>query len=742
MTQRYRFLVTVLACLITSLCVANTKVNRQVKSPVPSFTFAILGQAPKFDTGPMLLSRNGNVFYGDRLYQRNSIQRITVNYRGGSGFVDHCYLDSNENLLGFTGVTYTVTSIIPFGDSSINDPVQMYATFRWINGFAQRLSEGKNPYNVPAALPSDKGRAYDKHKYRYIPNIDAIAPLDSFRAGKIFAVGKVQSAINTLGDMVFWQDGGLAGIHLLKASNPLGLSKNVYSLPELDAYNGFVGDFPQILRGASYQAGYFRNKSAKYYDPLWRTFYWFNPDYTSLNASEQVFVAGGLYFDMRETYTPIRGEMGARFQNARRWCDRHRVVLPDSLFGKHVEIAKDFSVAINNRGQIAFVANGQVVVGTPTGGKENLNPRFLAMEDEVDGLNTLADSLEKDDQAYADAVGDILLRGYDSAFARLGLDVAEDAIPSLFMTDASAQSQRAAIVKAIRGKARVREGIAEAGITGNLGGVIYYDRVGEAGKRGGFDQNDIDYFSTLDPTKIDYSVWEALYHAGYIDHKLYKSTLYKMYAKDALEVLSWVDPQAVLERIGTSIAFRIVVKDVEEQAGKQLILREGEALTTEQLTKHEALTETAEVLSTELTTARQTADKANQAYKERFFSKPENAGRTWDQVWANGQDVRTMVVDKSFPVYRVYNAPNALGKQEIYTTTENLVGKTPEEIAQLLSLGDRIPIKIVKLETKTGSLYDFGRTTGGGQQLVFRKTEDLIEGKSADLVGEWWKVIE
>ena len=101
-----------------------------------------------------------------------------------------------------------------------------------------------------------------------------------------------------------------------------------------------------------------------------------------------------------------------------------------------------------------------------------------------------------------------------------------------------------------------------------------------------------------------------------------------------------------------------------------------------------------------------------------------------------------MVVDKSFPVYRVYNAPNALGKQEIYTTTENLVGKTPEEIAQLLSLGDRIPIKIVKLETKTGSLYDFGRTTGGGQQLVFRKTEDLIECKSSDLVGEWWKVIE
>lgn len=146
---------------------------------------------------------------------------------------------------------------------------------------------------------------------------------------------------------------------------------------------------------------------------------------------------------------------------------------------------------------------------------------FYRMLSESQGLIDLADKLEKDDQTYEDAVADMLLQGYDSGFAVLGLDV-NDADISLYLhNEIISKEHRANIIAAIRKKAGMRRAIALAGITGDTGKTTINPRGIPITDNPGISQERIKYFCSPSTANLSSDSWAGLYEAGYIDYATY-----------------------------------------------------------------------------------------------------------------------------------------------------------------------------------------------------------------------------
>ena len=143
----------------------------------------------------------------------------------------------------------------------------------------------------------------------------------------------------------------------------------------------------------------------------------------------------------------------------------------------------------------------------------NQCPRFQTMLSETKDIRKLADTLEKDDQAYSAAVIDIVRRGYNSPYAVYMLDVPWEEIPELFKDETRIRAERSQIVSRVRTKADNRERFASIGINGKFipQAPIYA-------------KENIELFCSLDSSKFTKEFWNSLWMAGYIDYELYTQT--------------------------------------------------------------------------------------------------------------------------------------------------------------------------------------------------------------------------
>jgi filamentous hemagglutinin len=137
-------------------------------------------------------------------------------------------------------------------------------------------------------------------------------------------------------------------------------------------------------------------------------------------------------------------------------------------------------------------------------------PRFQTMLSEAQHIRELADTLEKDNNAYNAAVIDIVQRGYNSPYAVYMLDVPSEEIWELFTKNRQGSAVRSQLIEHIRNKADNREKFAKIGISGEFMPQTPI-----------YSKENIELFCSLDSSKFTSEFWDSLWMAGYIDYNLH-----------------------------------------------------------------------------------------------------------------------------------------------------------------------------------------------------------------------------
>ena len=323
-------------------------------------------------------------------------------------------------------------------------------------------------------------------------------------------------------------------------------------------------------------------------------------------------------------------------------------------------------------------------------------PNFLAMQEEAKKLNALANSLERDDAAYGSAVADMFLRGYNSPVSNLGLNISEDQIPKLLATKASIDAARRGIVASIRNKATVRGHIAETGLTSDYTAD------------GNYSKEVVQWFCDPDPQKISRESWTALYEAGYIDYKLYRSEFLNKWISDpprlakiiavAASVLAW---ELIPARIalGTEIG-AVTVDALEEETLLSFVKRKLLFKPFERIEDLVGFVPSKAV---------------NKKRLAEWMAETGKPASKWIQEWADDTIVLQLTARKPFRVYRLFR-DGETKMQAKWLTEENLAGLSPTEIQKKLSL-PYTPTHIVEVEIRQGAEYWTGFAVDEGRQI-------------------------
>lgn len=177
-------------------------------------------------------------------------------------------------------------------------------------------------------------------------------------------------------------------------------------------------------------------------------------------------------------------------------------------------------------------------------------PRYREILEWADYLERLAVQLETDDLAWADAVADIIMEGYNSEIARVGIHDFRDPtrpnantaamvqhfegeLPENFFADDLSRyfldfgiaETRPVIVETIRNKAQNSRMVAEQAIAYAEGREDFDGTEGGAGSVQLFA-----YLCSKDPELITQGVWTALYHMGLIDYATWEEASWEALA--------------------------------------------------------------------------------------------------------------------------------------------------------------------------------------------------------------------
>ncbi|MEJ6403338.1 hypothetical protein [Yoonia sp. 2307UL14-13] len=177
-------------------------------------------------------------------------------------------------------------------------------------------------------------------------------------------------------------------------------------------------------------------------------------------------------------------------------------------------------------------------------------PRYQEILDWSDYLERLAVQLETDDLAWADAVADIIMEGYNSEIARVGIhDYRDPGRPSAnaaamqqhlegelpenffaddlsrYFLDFGIAETRSVIVETIRNKAHNSRLVAAQAIEYAEGRPDFYGTEGGSGSVQLFA-----YLCSKDPELITQGVWNALYHMGLIDYATWEEASFEALA--------------------------------------------------------------------------------------------------------------------------------------------------------------------------------------------------------------------
>lgn len=178
-------------------------------------------------------------------------------------------------------------------------------------------------------------------------------------------------------------------------------------------------------------------------------------------------------------------------------------------------------------------------------------PRYQEILDWADYLERLAVELETDDLAWADAVADIIVEGYNSEIARVGIHNYRDPsrgnanqaailqhldgeLPDNFFADDLSRyfidfgipTTRPIIIETIRNKAQNARTVANAAVE------YTKERSNFTGNKGGSGQIQLfAYLCSKDPALINQGVWNALYHMGLIDYATWEEASFDALAE-------------------------------------------------------------------------------------------------------------------------------------------------------------------------------------------------------------------
>ena len=321
-------------------------------------------------------------------------------------------------------------------------------------------------------------------------------------------------------------------------------------------------------------------------------------------------------------------------------------------------------------------------------------PKFLEMQAEAKKMQSLADTLEKDNRAYEAAVADVCLRGYNSPLCSLGLNVSEDQIPNLLCSKSAVAAAHQSIIASIRSKANTRDFIAQIGLMPQPD----YSLNGTASK------SVIQWFCDPDPKNIGRETWEALYRAGYIDYTLYRSKLLAKWIADPPDIIKEVGGLALLIAGSEFIAARFAVADILINTRQVRVLRD--------LTGRRLSFSSAEEIGTLIST--EDAEAVNASGREEYIQQGGDPSKYIPQ-WKERTVVQKMVARVGFRVYRVFAKGETKPRGE-WVTPENLDGLSIEEIAEKLSL-PFTPSHVIEVEVEQGVEFWLGFAKGGGRQI-------------------------
>lgn len=199
-------------------------------------------------------------------------------------------------------------------------------------------------------------------------------------------------------------------------------------------------------------------------------------------------------------------------------------------------------------------------------------PVFKTMQEESAALLELANTLETDDQAYEDAVVDMLVGGYDSDFARLAIDrIRDEQITELFKDDAATQTARAGVVAKIREKASIRGAIAGSGLAREGVTSVIASDLAKWGSPAV-----LDYMCSPDPASMTLEIWQALWAAGYVDFETFEHVGYDLFAREADQVVLAASTAAAVvpfARVAVTVAGRTFLLRAAQAASVRSLLR-------------------------------------------------------------------------------------------------------------------------------------------------------------------------
>ena len=351
-------------------------------------------------------------------------------------------------------------------------------------------------------------------------------------------------------------------------------------------------------------------------------------------------------------------------------------------------------------------------------------PHYREMLVQADYLEKLADTLQTNDEAYQSAVIDMLLQGYDSDYARLGLAIDEDDISSYFDYDripkippgeGSIVDARKNIVQSIRSKANALKAIADAGIYKDYG----------LNDDGYLSKDAVQYFCSLNSKSLSDGAWEGLYRCGYIDYPAYRQHLWKQYAYEgfstavsflvvgkAFDVAAFAVPKVFAR---TPLRFRTVSFRLGALEAKEL------ASVADRKLLAAPISPVAKVFNSV------SADNLN----AEEVAAAKALGQEWFPAWEDGSLVREVTLSKERSFVRVYwkGMKNGveINRQEGPWATfkpEDIEGLTAEQIRAKFALPNA-PNYICDVIAPSGTKLRVGwareqpqwNAKGGGRQI-------------------------
>ena len=344
------------------------------------------------------------------------------------------------------------------------------------------------------------------------------------------------------------------------------------------------------------------------------------------------------------------------------------------------------------------------------------------IKEESDAIKSIASRLAADDKYYLDAVSDILLQGYNSAFARLGLDIDERSIPNLLSTSAKKQAARSSIVATTQRKANWRAALASAIARGNPGSSETTEPRGfpiTVHRPSPFSNESLEYFCSRDPSLMEHA-WSDLYGSGYIDYKLYSDVAPTIWLKNALEVS--LEQLVVFAATESVVALWAVRESVVllNRAQAQLLVAAG---------KREALVVPAQALAEVINVY--SADVANTYFLSRWFG-PGRSPENWISSWKPSTDVVRKRASKAFQVDHLYAGSDPLGQ---WVTPELVRRMSRKDAGALLDIPSQ-PTHVVQMEIREGAVFWEGLSTSGGRQIFVENRHDLriVDGTVQELL--------